>query len=58
MHFAALFDFDACASWVDVIPVYPDVVSREAFASPNVAFDFARAFAHLNDIQKTVIFYL
>ena len=39
-----------------MIPVYPDVVSRKAFASPNVAFDFAEAFAHLNDIQKTVIF--
>ena len=56
MHLAALLDFDPCASWVDVIPVYPDVVSREAFASPNVAFDFAEASAHLYVVQKSVEF--
>ena len=32
------------------------MVSREAFAAPNVAFDFAEAFAHLDIVQKSVIF--
>lgn len=56
MDFATLFDFDACPCRVDVISVQTDVVSREAFAAPNVAFDFAETFAHLDIVQKSVIF--
>ena len=32
------------------------MVSREAFAAPNMAFDFAETFAHLDIVQKSVIF--
>ena len=58
MNFAALFDFDACPSRVDVVPVYPDVIPRKALASPDVAFDFASSFAHLDIVQKSVEFNL
>ena len=56
MHFAAVFNFDPCPGRVDMVPVYSDVVPRESFTTPNVAFLFAKAFPHLNDIQKTVVF--
>ena len=32
------------------------MIPRKAFASPDVALDFAEAFAHLDIVQKTVIF--
>jgi len=41
-----------------VVAVYSNVISRETFTATDMAFLFAAAFSHLQNVQNTMIFYL